>query len=105
MSLILLLNGLINILMCVAFFYYVHRYRSLLNKTKVMMYSSFGLYFLFVGFLRIRIGIIDHQLVERDVYDVLYNLFNIINIITGSILVTFMYNIVTLKSNIFRKEF
>lgn len=96
MSQILLINGILNILTCSLFFFYINKYRNLMNQFKMVMFSMFSLYFLFIGFVRIKIAF----KVDNWSFNILYNnenIFNIISIINGIITVIFLYLSLTYK--------
>lgn len=99
MSQILLINGVLNILICSLFFFYTNKYRNLMNQFKMVMFSMFSLYFLFIGFVRIKIAF----KVDNWDFHIVYNnenIFNIISIINGIIIITFLYLSLTYKSKI-----
>ena len=98
MSQILLINGIFNILTCSLFFFYTNKYRNIMNKFKMVMFSMFSLYFLFIGFVRIKIAF----KVNNWGFNILYNnenIFNIISIINGIIIIIFLYLCLTYKKS------
>ena len=97
MSLILIINAILNIVMSGLFFFYTNKYRYFFNQVKMIVYSSFSLYFLFIGFLKVKVAIpladwsfnnldLEHQLI-----------FNITNLITCIFVIIFLSFGITFK--------
>lgn len=99
MSLILLINGLLNIVMSGLFFFYTNKYRYLFTQNKLIVFSSFSLYFLFVGFLRVRVALELNQWIGELSYNPLL-IFNFADIITSIIFVIFLYQGIRFKGKI-----
>ena len=99
MSQIILINGILNIFMCSLFFFHTNKYRYLMNKFKMIMFSMFSLYFLFIGFIRIKIALKMDNWSLHIQYNY-ENLFNIINIINNIIIIIFLYLSITYKPNL-----
>lgn len=102
MSLILLINGILNILMSWLFFFYTNKYRHLCKQIHLILYSTFSLYFLFVGFLRIRVALETNKWFEGLDYSYV-TVFNISSLITCIIIVIFLYLGIQFKGKIINK--
>ncbi len=90
MSVILLLNGLLDILICMLLFLYTNKFRFRMSRGLVITFTCFSLYVLFVGFLRIRLACVDSTwswIIEENQL----GLFSIINLITSTIIPYFLY--------------
>lgn len=103
MSLILMINGILNILMCWLFFLYTHKYRYLCTQAQLILYSVFSLYFLFIGFLRMRVALEMNQWTEGLDYSYV-TVFNISNILTCIVLSVFLYLSIKFKGKIINKN-
>lgn len=102
MSQILLINGIFNIILCMLFLFYTNKYRFIMPRFRIMLYSSFALYFLFIGFLRIRIAI-GTEWTFKDEYSVGY-ITNIINTITSFFIVIFLFFSVKFRGKIIKEN-
>ena len=82
------------------FFFYTNKYRYFFNQVKMVVYSSFSLYFLFIGFLKVRVALLlaewsfnnldfEHQLI-----------FNTTNMITCVCVIIFLSFGITFKGKI-----
>lgn len=100
MSLILMINGLLHIVMSGLFFFYTNKYRFLFSQTKLVVFSTFSLYFLFVGFLRVRVSLeLDEWHLELLTYDN-FTVFNFTNILTSIVMVIFLLYGITFRGQI-----
>lgn len=99
MSQILLINGILNILICGLFFFYTNKYRTLMSKGRMIMFSSFSLYFLFIGFLRLRVAMKVNDWSLSLIYNN-ENVFNTVSMINGVIIIIFLYLSITYKGKI-----
>lgn len=103
MSLILMINGVLNIVMSCLFFFYTNKYRHLCKQYHLIMYSSFSLYFLFIGFLKIRIALEMDKWFEG--FDYTYStVFDFTSIITYGIIIVFLYLGIKFKGKIIKKD-
>ena len=71
MSLIQLINGLICLITGALFYFYINTFKDEISKSKTIMYFIFGAYFIFDGFIRIKIATIKDLLNFNDfnIYD------------------------------------
>lgn len=99
MSLILLINGLLNVALSGLFFFYTNKYRYLFSQVKLIVFSSFSLYFLFVGFLRVRVALELNQWLGELKFDPLM-IFNYTHIITCIVFIVFLYYGIRFKGKI-----
>lgn len=103
MSLILMINGILNILMSWLFFFYTNKYRHFVNQMYLGIYSVFSLYFLFIGFLRIRIAFEIDKWFNGLEYSFI-TVFNVSNIFTCLAIITFLYLGIKFKGKITTKD-
>ncbi len=90
MSLILLINGLIDILICMLLFFYTNKFKYRMSKRLVIIFSSFSLCTLFVGFLRLRIAMVYntwHWYINQNEA----SLFGITHFISSLLIAFFLY--------------
>lgn len=99
MSLILLINGLLNVVMSGLFFFYTNKYRDFFSQVKLIVFSSFSLYFLFIGFLRVRVALELNNWIGDLSYDPLL-IFDFSSIITCMIFAAFLYFGIRFKGKI-----
>lgn len=103
MSLILLINGIFNILMSLLFFFYTNKYRDYFNDVRMILYSTFSLYFLFIGFLRIRVALEENKWFEGLEYSYT-TVFSIASNITAVVVITFLYLSISFKGKIIKND-
>lgn len=103
MSLILLINGILNILISGLCFFYTNKYRYLFSQVKLIVYATFSLYFLFVGFLRLRVVSRLNQWFEPLTFEP-GEIFNITHIATCIVLIVFLMYGITFKGKIIIKD-
>ena len=103
MSLILLINGILNILISGLCFFYTNKYRYLFSQVKLIVYATFSLYFLFVGFLRLRIASKLNQWFVPLTFEPV-EIFNMTHIITCIVFIVFLIYGITFKGKIIRDD-
>ena len=102
MSQIILINGIFNILVCGLFLFYANKYRYLMSKTKLVILSITSLYFLFIGFLRVRTSLEIN--IWNDIEYSAFGVFNITNSISSLIIIIFLYFNIKFKGKIIKDE-
>ena len=102
MSQIILINGIFNILVCGLFLFYANKYRYLMSKTKLVILSIVSLYFLFLGFLKIRASL-EINIWNDFEYSAL-GVFNITNSISSVAIIVFLYSSIRFKGKIIKDE-
>ena len=102
MSQIILINGIFNILVCGLFLFYANKYRYLMSKTKLVILSITSLYFLFLGFLRVRTSL-EINIWNDFEYSAL-GVFNITNSISSVAIILFLYSSIRFKGKIIKDE-
>lgn len=102
MSQIILINGIFDILVCGLFLFYVNKYRYLMSKTKLVILSIVSLYFLFLGFLKIRASL-EINIWDNFGYSV-FGVFNITNSISSLIIIIFLYFNIEFKGKIIKNK-
>ena len=102
MSQILLINGIFNILICVLFLFYTNKYRYLMSKTRLVILSITSLYFLFIGFLRVRTSLEIN--IWNDIEYSALGVFNITNSISSLAIILFLYSSIRFKDKIIKDE-
>lgn len=103
MSLILLINGILNILISGLCFFYTNKYRYLFSQVKLIVYATFSLYFLFVGFLRLRVASRLGQWFEPLTFEP-GDIFNITHILTCIVIIIFLLDGMRLKGKIIKDD-
>ena len=98
MSQILLINGILNILICGLFFFYTNKYRCLIDRTRLIVFSSFSIYFLFIGFLKLRVAIEMNDWAFKLPYNS-NTIFNITSTVTLVLISVYLYFVITYKKN------
>lgn len=99
MSLILLINGILNILISGLCFFYTNKYRYLFSQVKLIVYATFSLYFLFVGFLRIRVAYGLDRWFEPLTFEP-GEIFSVTHVLTCIVLIIFLMYGITFKGKI-----
>ena len=102
MSQILLINGVLNILICGLFLFHTNKYRYLMTKTRLVILSITSLYFLFLGFLKIRASL-EINIWDNFGYSV-FGVFNITNSISSVAIIVFLYSSRRFKGKIIKDE-
>ena len=102
MSQILLINGIFNILICGLFLFYTNKYRYLMSKTRLVILSTTSLYFLFIGFLRVRTSLEIN--IWNDIEYSAFGVFNITNSISSLAIIVFLYSSIRFKDKIIKDE-
>ena len=102
MSQILLINGIFNILICGLFLFYTNKYRYLMSKTRLVILSITSLYFLFIGFLRVRTSLEIN--IWNDIEYSALGVFNITNSISSLAIILFLYSSIRFKDKIIKDE-
>ena len=100
MSQILLINGVLNILICGLFLFYTNKYRYLMTKTRLVILSITSLYFLFLGFLRVRTSLEIN--IWNDFEYSTFGVFNVTNSISSIAIILFLYSTITFKGKIIK---
>ena len=102
MSQIILINGVLNILICGLFLFYTNKYRYLMTKTRLVILSITSLYFLFLGFLRVKTSL-EINIWDDFEYSAL-GVFNITNSISSVAIIVFLYSSIRFKGKIIKDE-
>lgn len=102
MSQILLINGVLNILICGLFLFYTNKYRYLMTKTRLVILSITSLYFLFIGFLKVRTSLEIN--IWNDIEYSALGIFNITNSISSLAIILFLYSSIRFKDKIIKDE-
>lgn len=93
MSLITLINGLVCLITGIMFYFYIYEFKLDLSKRKTVAYFIFGAYFIFNGFIRIKIAFLGDifNLKDFDIYNT-NHMFTILSLISNIIFGIFIFN-------------
>lgn len=92
MSLIMLINGIICIITGILFFFYTNEFKDEISKNRLITYFIFGGFFMFRGFLGMKMSFIgEFNIMDFDFHNSLH-LFSILELISSVLIGIFIFN-------------
>lgn len=93
MSLITLINGLICLITGIMFYFYIYEFKTDLSKNRTITYFIFGAYFVFNGFIRIKMALLGDifNFHDLDIYNNSH-MFTLLSFLSNIIFGIFIFN-------------